>query len=67
MEIFRQIVEKEVPFEEGTDADFKELLMMSLKKDPKERADTKTLKKCAIFKNINFHNIFAVDPPIDRK
>ena len=40
------------------DVEFKELLIMSLKKDPKERADANTLKKCSLFKGINFNTIF---------
>lgn len=36
------------------DPDFRQLLEMSLKKDPKDRADASALKKCAIFKGVNF-------------
>lgn len=67
MEIFKQIVEKEIAFDEGMDPEFKELLVLSLKKDPNERADAKRLKKCSIFKTTNFEAIFNTEPPIDRK
>jgi serine/threonine protein kinase len=67
LEIFKQIAEKEVPFEEGMDDEFRELLALSLRKDPKERADAVTLKGCALFKGINFSAVFSAEPPIDRK
>jgi hypothetical protein len=42
------------------DLEFKELLTLSLKKDPSERVDTKELKKCSLFKSINFETIFKI-------
>ena len=59
LEIFKQIAEKELPLEEAMDVEFKELLVMSLNKDPKERADANKLKQCSLFKGINFNTIFT--------
>ncbi len=49
------------------DSEFRELLTLCLKKDPSQRADAKELKKCNIFKSINFSEIFKAEPPISKK
>lgn len=63
MEIFSKIVDEEIDLLK-TDPKVEELLVMSLKKNPEERATAKMLKLCSLFKSINFKEIYTVAPPV---
>ena len=64
IEIFRRIVEEEIEFAGKPDKEFQGMLELCFKKDPAERATAKELKKCALFKDIDFKEVFDLPPPI---
>lgn len=64
MEIFKKIAENEIQLDPNIDPELQELFVLSLKKDPAQRANSKMLKMCSLFKDINFKEIFTIEPPI---
>ena len=66
IEIFQQLTEADIDLDKTT-PEIEELIVLCLKRDPRERASAKMLKMCSIFKGVNFSTIYALEPPVFRQ